>query len=252
MQAPGHAGGVVSHLPGPGWTGKRLGRTSAAGGLQLPHGYTNATTLRAGVVGKSYLGPGARRRLRVERAALSGLAGRFPVPAILPGGDGELDVQAVASWHGQEVLDDGRHASAVLRLCGQIRRRLSGIDPATVPGLPGSGEVIVHGDFGPQNLLLSSDAQDVLAVVDWEWCHRGSAVEDLAWAEWIVRMHHRAALPHLRELFGGYGIRPAWPERKAAMLRICRRYREFSRQWPNPDAARTWKERTAITQAFQP
>ena len=47
------------------------------------------------------------------------------------------------------------------------------------PGLPGSGEVIVHGDFGPQNLLLSSDARDVPAVVDWEWCHLGSAGEGL-------------------------------------------------------------------------
>lgn len=225
--------------------------TPAAGGLKLPHGYTNVTTLRADVVGKSYLGPAARQRLRVERAALSGLAGRFPVPAIVPGGDGELHVQAVAGWHGQEALAYSRHAPAVLGLCGQLRRRLSGIDPATVPGLPGSGEVIVHGDFGPQNPLLSSDAREALAVVDWEWCHRGSAVEDLAWAEWIVRMHHRAARPHLGELFAGYGDRPAWPERKAAMLRICRRYREFSRQWPNPDAARMWEERTATTEAFR-
>lgn len=167
--------------------------TPAAGGLKLPHGYTNVTTLSAGVVRKSYPGPAAQQRLRVERAALSGLAGRFPVPAIVPGGDGELYVQAVAGWHGQEAL----------------------------------------------------------AVVDWEWCHRGSAIEDLAWAEWIVRMHHRAAPPHLGELFAGYGDRPAWPERKAAMLRICRRYREFSRQWPNPDAARMWEERTATTEAFR-
>ena len=107
------------------------------------------------------------------------LAGRFPVPAVLPGREGELCVRAVAGWHGQDALEDDRHAPAVLRLCGQLRRRLSGIGPAAVPGLPGSGEVIVHGDFGPQNLLLSSDARDVPAVVDWEWCHLGSAVEDL-------------------------------------------------------------------------
>ena len=156
-----------------------------------------------------------------------------------------------AGWHGQDALEDDRHAPAVLRLCGQLRRRLSGIGPATVPGLPGSGEVIVHGDFGPQNLLLSSDAHDVLAVVDWEWCHLGSAVEDLAWAEWIVRMHHQPAVPHLGELFAGYGIRPAWHERKEAMLRMCRRYREFSRRSLNPDAICRWEERTAITQAFR-
>jgi aminoglycoside phosphotransferase (APT) family kinase protein len=27
-------------------------------------------------------------------------------------------------------------------------------------------------------------------VVDWEFAHLGDPVEDLAWCEWIVRMHH--------------------------------------------------------------
>jgi len=26
--------------------------------------------------------------------------------------------------------------------------------------------------------------------VDWEWAHAGNPIEDLAWCEWIVRMHH--------------------------------------------------------------
>jgi aminoglycoside phosphotransferase (APT) family kinase protein len=51
--------------------------------------------------------------------------------------------------------------------------------------------VLVHGDYGPQNCLLGpAAAHEVIAVVDWEWAHAGDPVEDLAWCEWIVRMHH--------------------------------------------------------------
>jgi aminoglycoside phosphotransferase (APT) family kinase protein len=216
----------------------------------LPHGYTNATCGHGGVVRKSYLGPDPQRRLQVELAALKGLHGRFPVPAIVPGPDGELRLEEVAGWHGQEALDSD-HAAVVLRLCGQTHRRLREIDPTSVSGLPGSGGVIVHGDFGPQNILLNHDASEVLAVIDWELCHLGSAIEDLAWAEWIVRMHHPPALRHLDELFAGARWSPPWPERKAAMLAGCRRCREFGRRWGDADAVLMWDERIAITEAFQ-
>jgi hypothetical protein len=223
---------------------------------RLPHGYTNATRRLDGVIHKAYQGPDADLRHRVERAALSALRGRFPVPEVLRGPDGELCVAEVPGRPGQEALDGG-HAAAVLRRCGEARRRLSLIDPATVPGLAGvdvcvkQGETIVHGDFGPQNMLVSADAGEVVAVVDWEWCHLGSAVEDLAWAEWIVRTHHPAAVPHLDEMFAGFGARPPWPERHAAMLDQCRRLGEFCRRWGAPDAVRMWAARTATTEAFR-
>lgn len=139
----------------------------------------------------------------------------------------------------------------MLRLCGRLRRELSEISPATVSGLPGSGEVIVHGDFGPQNMLVSFEGNTVLAVFDWEWAHLGAAIEDLAWTEWIVRTHHPHRVSCLDELFAGYGTRPAWSERKAEMLLICRRCREFCRRWQSPDAVALWDERIAATQAFR-
>ena len=68
-----------------------------------------------------------------------------------------------------------------------------------------SGAVLVHGDFGPQNMIFDVPTGTVAAVVDWELAQLGEPVTDLAWCEWIVRTHHprlTAALPHL---YDGYG-----------------------------------------------
>ncbi|WP_461012009.1 phosphotransferase [Streptomyces capparidis] len=55
----------------------------------------------------------------------------------------------------------------------------------------------MHGDFGPNNVLLNPGTFEVTAVVDGEFAHLGDPVEDLAWCEWIVRTHHhRIALGH--------------------------------------------------------
>ena len=56
----------------------------------------------------------------------------------------------------------------------------------------GDGQVLVHGDYGPQNVLLDPATQEITAVLDWEWAHAGHPVEDIAWCEWIVRMHQPA------------------------------------------------------------
>jgi Ser/Thr protein kinase RdoA (MazF antagonist) len=220
--------------------------------IRLPHGYTNTTERIGGAVHKSYLGPDPAERLRVEHAALTGLAGRFPVPAVLHRSAAGLHIAHVTGRHGQEALDDPdqRHARRVLRLCGALRRELSALDPASVPGLPGTGPVVVHGDFGPQNLLVTPGGDTALAVIDWECAHLGSAVEDLAWAEWIVRTHHPHLVDCLGDLFAGYGARPGWPERRAAMLRICHRCREFCRRWEDPAAVELWDGRIAATEAF--
>jgi hypothetical protein len=50
---------------------------------RLPHGYTNATSLQSRQVVKRYLGPDAVMRRQDEIKALTFLAGRFPVPALL-------------------------------------------------------------------------------------------------------------------------------------------------------------------------
>jgi aminoglycoside phosphotransferase (APT) family kinase protein len=44
---------------------------------------------------------------------------------------------------------------------------------------PSHGDVVVHGDFRIGNLLVAEDG--LTAVIDWEFCHRGDPVEDLAW-----------------------------------------------------------------------
>lgn len=84
--------------------------------------------------------------------------------------------------------------------------------------------MIVHGDFGPNNVLFADDGFAVAAVLDWEFCHVGDRLEDLAWCEWIIRAHHRDAVPELPSLFGGYGWAPPWEERRVhgATLRITR------------------------------
>ena len=115
-----------------------MAETPVPGSLRLPHGYTNATGRRDGLVCKAYLGPDPEQRRRTERAALTGLRGILPVPELRGEGDGELYLEEVAGRHGQEVLEAGR-AARLLRLCGELRRRLSEVDPARVPGLTGTG-----------------------------------------------------------------------------------------------------------------
>jgi hypothetical protein len=77
------------------------------------------------------------------------------------------------------------------------------------------------GDYGPNNVLLDPEAQRVVAIVDWEWVHAGGPAEDLAWCEWILRMHHPDQAGTLGALFDGYGRCPPWAERQRAMVIKC-------------------------------
>ena len=82
----------------------------------------------------------------------------------------------VRGAHGQDLLDEGR-VTEVLAGCGQTLARIHRLG-------------IVHGDYGPQNLLFDPATFETAAILDWEWAHPGEPIEDLAWCEWIVRMHH--------------------------------------------------------------
>jgi Phosphotransferase enzyme family len=67
-----------------------------------------------------------------------------------------------------------------------------------------------HGDFGPNNILLDPATFTVTAVLDWERAGpRPDPVDDLAWCEWIVRIHHPgdAAAVHR----GPTGMPRCWP-----------------------------------------
>jgi Phosphotransferase enzyme family len=111
---------------------------------------------------------------------LTRVVGVVPVPEVIDINTARARVTFafVPGRHGQELMDEG-HAARVLQAAGGILRRLQD----QMPGL-------VHGDYGPQNLLLEPGSLEVVAVLDWEFSHDGTPVEDLAWAEWIVWMHH--------------------------------------------------------------
>ena len=165
---------------------------------QLRHGYTNESWRQGHHVFKRYGGPDALSRMRVEVAAIQTVGSTVPVPAIVEVLEGDLTVvfATMPGRHGQDLLDgpDGR---GVLERTGRILQRLHHSHP-----------FLVHGDFGPQNLLHDPETLKVTAVLDWEFAHHGDPIEDLAWAEWIVRMHHSDVRVDLDALFDGYGRTP--------------------------------------------
>jgi Ser/Thr protein kinase RdoA (MazF antagonist) len=207
--------------------------------LPLRHGYTNDTRGDDAMVVKRFQGPRWAERLRREHEVLERLQGRLPVPPLLGADRESLRLGFVAGAHGQDLIEAG-HAAPVLRSCGQTLRRIHDFEP---------GHVLVHGDYGPNNILLDPDTFAVTAVLDWEWAHTGDPVTDLAWCEWIVRMHHAehdGALSALEEFFAGYGHRPTWDRRHEAMLARCRSLLEMCQTW-TAGAVELWRHRLEVT-----
>ncbi len=219
--------------------------------MQLPHGYTNETELTAaGTVRKRYVGTDARERQRREVACLSALAPVLPVPAVVATHDGVTVMEHLRGRHGQELIEEG-HADHVLRLAGRLLRRLGTVAVTVVPDLGGSGRQIVHGDFGPQNMLLDLGRSRVTALLDWEFAHRGDPTEDLAWCEWIVRMHHPASVGALPALFTAYGERPPWAARQRSMIAKCQQLEERCRAEGLDEVMTLWAERRRQVAGWQ-
>jgi aminoglycoside phosphotransferase len=216
---------------------------------RLPHGYTNLTTLEGGRVIKRYAGPEAVLRREAEVTALTALAGRFPVPAVIGQDDSQLMLSFVPGVPGQEILEQRPHD--VLFAVGRAGRALHGLDVSATYEIVGDA-VLVHGDFGPQNMVFDATTLQPAAVVDWEFAHPGDPVEDLAWAEWIIRTHHPRLVDSLGTMFEGYGSRPPWWQRQAAMLKKCQWALDFVRRWPGADAASVamWQRRVEVTTDF--
>ncbi|MFD5315570.1 phosphotransferase family protein [Streptomyces sp. NPDC127098] len=219
----------------------------------LRHGYTNQTLGDGAVVAKTYAGPDAAPRLERERTLLTRLRGRLPVPPVRAAAAGTLTLGFLPGVPGQELLDAG-HAPAVLASCGRLLRRVHdtptddlGLGPA------GPGTVLVHGDFGPNNVLLDPDSLEVTALVDWEFARLGQPVEDLAWCEWLVRAHHPEQVGALDHFFRAYGGDvPAWPDRRAAMLARCEALERFCHRWePEGPGVLLWRERAAATAGWR-
>jgi tRNA A-37 threonylcarbamoyl transferase component Bud32 len=195
-----------------------------------------------------YTGSDAAARAAVERACLVDLRGVLPVPAIVEYDETSIVMELVPGQHGQELIDAG-HGRAVMRATGAILGELQSVRRPMLGSLPGNGPVVVHGDFGPQNMLFDEQGE-VAAVLDWEFAHWGQAREDLAWAEWIVRMHHAPHSAVLGELFAGYGRRPPWRLRQLLMVARCEDLMSRCLREGLGEAATMWGDRLHSTKRW--
>jgi aminoglycoside phosphotransferase len=197
------------------------------------------------------VGPGRWNKFGRETACLRALRDRLPVPAVADVDEAVplLLIADIEGRHGQELIDEG-HGPVVLRLIGEALRNLQAIPPETIPELGGSGSVIVHGDFGPQNTLFDLPGQAVTAILDWESAHIGEPVEDLAWAEWLVRMHHPHAVDMLGHLFDASGLHFNWPDRHEAMVRQCRAVLDYCESSGMAEATASWRTRLTTTKGW--
>jgi hypothetical protein len=210
-------------------------------GAPLPHAYTNAVTAAGDLVTKTYRGPDAARRQQREELALRALADRLPVATIVASRPGALVLARVPGRHGQDRIDRGEGAATMFGL-GRLLREVQAVSPGFLGGLMGTG-VLVHQDFGPNNVLFAEHDDTVVLLADWEWSTVGDPVTDLAWAECIVRLHHPDHRDCLPALFDGYGARPAWHERQAAMVRRATDVAGWVRSHQGADAASVWEGR---------
>jgi tRNA A-37 threonylcarbamoyl transferase component Bud32 len=204
----------------------------------VKHGYTNSTFGDGALVVKCYEGPEAAFRLSTESRYLRRLRGRVPVPRVHKITSTSLTTRFVSGAHGQDLLDEGR-AVEVLTECGRALGAIHRLG-------------IVHGDYGPQNMLFDPATFKTTAILDWEWAHPGRPVEDLAWCEWIIRSHHPEHVSLLPHFFAAYdGPVPEWPERQAAMLARCRALLDFCSRWePGGDGEKLWRKRLETTAAW--
>ena len=221
----------------------------------LRHSYTNRTLGDGATVVKYYEGPGALARSEREHLVLHSLQDRVPLPRILDSGDRWLTMTFMSGVHGQELLEAG-HGAGVLRACGTMLRRIhqldAGVMAAPLAGPTDDGRVLVHGDYGPQNVLIDPETLRITAVLDWEWAHAGHPVEDLAWCEWILRMHHPGQLSLLELFFDAYGGSiPPWPDRQQFMVDRCRSLLDLCHiQEPGGTGEAQWAHRLAVTGAW--
>ena len=161
-----------------------------------------------------------------------------------------LRLEFMSGTNGQALFERGDGvAHDVLRECGRFLHQIHAADPGDV-SLAGEGRFI-HGDYGLHNLLFETEPLRVCGIVDWENARLGEAIEDLAWAEWIVRYHYAdSGVSALPALFEGYGSQPPWEERRRAMLLICDRAFERASGRDDPDRITGWRDRIEKTRAF--
>jgi aminoglycoside phosphotransferase (APT) family kinase protein len=204
------------------------------------------------VVTKQYRGPEAATGCAREAAALAALAGLLPVPRVIAAGPAFLQTALAPGVHGQDLIVAGL-AGRVLAACGRMLRQIHQLPvPAGLSANASSpGALLVHGDYGPNNVLLDPGANEVTAVLDWEWAHAGDPLEDLAWCEFILRLHHQDDVWALDDFYDSYGSRPAWPDLHDAIIDRCQSMLALCERW-EPDGAgvASWTERTATVRTW--
>jgi aminoglycoside phosphotransferase (APT) family kinase protein len=179
-----------------------------------------------------------------EVRAIRRAAGRVPAPAVLAVDEARRTVTLtrLPGRQGQELIDEGA-GDAMLQATGRTLRALHA-DP--------EAPTWTHGDYGPQNLLYDEATPDVTGVLDWEFARRGLPISDVAWAEWIVRMHHPHAVRSLAYLFRGWGAEPPWGIRRAAMLEACDLFLARAESMGDARAAVLWSKRADTTASWMP
>ncbi|PKO13093.1 MAG: hypothetical protein CVU39_20845 [Chloroflexi bacterium HGW-Chloroflexi-10] len=188
------------------------------------------------------------QRWNTENSLLPLLQGKLPVPTLLPNNtDGEILLKAVAGLHAQDVINNDSQANILLGL-GRLLQQIQSLSVEPFQGLlTGNGTVLVHGDFGPQNLLVNQKSYQPALLFDWEWAHLGDPVEDAAWCEWIVRMFHQPAAKDLPRFYEAYGQLPAWSDRHESMQMTCRRHLDFARLMGRRKTIQQWQNRVVYT-----
>src|SRR4029078_11785171 len=105
-----------------------------------------------------------------------GVARLVAIPSVDPDAVGLGDLgrkedyvaRQLRRWHGQWEKSKTRE----LEVIDDVHRRLSERIPEQGPA------TIVHGDYRPDNLILSADGE-IAAVVDWELCTLGDPLADV-------------------------------------------------------------------------
>jgi Ser/Thr protein kinase RdoA (MazF antagonist) len=201
------------------------------------------------LVTKTYRGPDAIARQQREELAIRSVAGRLPVATIVDSRPGVLVLHRVPGRHGQDRIDRGE-AGAVMFGLGRLLRDVQAVSPRFL-GEPHGAGVLVHHDFGANNVLFAEHDDSIVLLADWEWSTAGSPVTDLAWAEFILRMHHPEHQDSLPALFDGYGTRPPWDERQAAMAHRATVLEAWVLSHRGPEAASTWARRQRCIQQWR-
>lgn len=218
----------------------------------LKHGYTNQTTKIGKIAEKTYNGPGSANRWAAEVTLLTYLKDKFPVPNLVNANiHGGIQTSWINGFHAQDLLQEDQ-GEVVMAVLGDLLKKLQQIPAEELVGkIPGNGTCLVHGDFGPQNLILFQKSRQPAAMLDWEWSHLGSPVEDVAWVEWIMRMHHQSQLKYISTFFDHYENLPEWSLRQEAMILQCKRHLEFAHLEGKRKNIQIWQNRMVMTRRFK-